>query len=55
MGPKKRKALLSAFGSLARIKQANEREMKEQAGIDLATAARLKAFLSSLDTMRGAK
>ena len=55
VGPKKRKALLNAFGSLARIKQANEREMTEQAGIDQATAVRLKAFLSSLDTMRGAK
>ena len=55
VGPKNRKALLSAFGSLARLRQANEREMNEQAGIDMQTAAKVRAFLSSLDTLRGSK
>ncbi len=55
VGPKTRKALMNAFGSLAKLKLANEREMTEQAGIDSKTASRVRAFLRSLDTMKGAK
>ncbi|MCB2189054.1 MAG: excinuclease ABC subunit UvrC [Deltaproteobacteria bacterium] len=52
IGPGKKRNLLKAFGSLAALKRAGAQRMHEEAGLDLATAQRVEAFLASLDTSR---
>ncbi|CAO0820627.1 UvrABC system protein C [Desulfarculales bacterium] len=48
VGPGKRRKLFRAFGSLAGLKSANAEEMVSLAGVDLATARRVEALLTSL-------
>ena len=53
VGPAKRKKLLTAFKSLAAVKRAAPEEMVSRAGVDQATAQRVAAFLSALDSANG--
>jgi excinuclease ABC subunit C len=55
VGPSKRRRLLRAFGSLAKLKTAGAAEMVAQAGVDAATAHRVEAFLAALDTAQPPK
>lgn len=48
VGPGKRRKLFRAFGSLAGLKAATAEEMVQKAGVDLATARRVEALLTSL-------
>ncbi len=50
VGPKKRQALLKAFGSLKAVKAATAAEMVAAAGLDRATAEAVQAFLAALDS-----
>jgi excinuclease ABC subunit C len=55
VGPAKRRRLLKSFGSLAALKQAKATDMVARAGVDAATANRVEAFLSALDTAQPPK
>jgi excinuclease ABC subunit C len=55
VGPKKRRKMLKAFGSLAALKKAGPAQISQKAGVDQATAERAAAFLSSLDTLKAEK
>jgi excinuclease ABC subunit C len=55
VGPAKRRRLLKAFGSLAKLKQAKATDMVARAGVDAATANRVEAFLAALDTAQPPK
>ncbi|MCB2227631.1 MAG: excinuclease ABC subunit UvrC [Desulfarculaceae bacterium] len=55
IGPKKKTALLKAFGSLAALKKARAGELAQRGGLDQNTAARLAEFLAALDTTQGPK
>lgn len=55
VGPAKRRRLLRAFGSLAKLKKAGAADMVAQAGVDAATANRVEAFLAALDTAQPPK
>ena len=50
IGPKRRKALFKAFGSLAALKKAGAPEIAAQAGLDMETSQRVYGFLASLDS-----
>ncbi|MDP8247930.1 MAG: excinuclease ABC subunit UvrC [Candidatus Tritonobacter lacicola] len=47
IGPKSRKKLLEAFGSIGKIRRASVELLKEKAGIDRRTAERLLAYLNA--------
>ena len=49
IGPKRRKALFKAFGSLAALKKAGTDEIAGQAGLDMDLAQRVHGFLAALD------
>lgn len=55
VGPAKRRRLLRAFGSLAKLKTAGAADMVAKAGVDAATANRVEAFLAALDTAQPPK
>jgi excinuclease ABC subunit C len=55
IGPKKKTALLGAFGSLAAVKNASLEQLVSRGGLDQTTAARLASFLAALDTTQAPK
>ncbi len=55
VGPKRRRRLLRAFGSLAALRRASVEDLCGKGGLDRATARRLRAFLSALDTLSAPK
>ncbi|MCF8033058.1 MAG: excinuclease ABC subunit UvrC [Desulfarculaceae bacterium] len=55
IGPKKKAALLKAFGSLAALKQAGPEALIQQGGLPPALAGRLAEFLAALDTTQAPK
>jgi excinuclease ABC subunit C len=53
VGPKKSRAMLKTFGSLAALKKAEPAEIAKKASIDQESARRTSAFLAALDTKPG--
>jgi excinuclease ABC subunit C len=54
VGPGNRARLWKAFGSLTALKKASAQEMSARAGLDLATARKVEAFLAGVAGLAGA-
>ena len=55
VGPKKRRKMLKAFGSLKALKKAGADEIARRSGVDAATARRVEGFLAALDRPQARK